>query len=157
MAVKVGINGFGRIGRNIFRAALGDPAIEIVAVNDITDPKTLAHLLKYDSILGNLTNSVTHTDNSIAVHHRKVPDSLFRHNRHRLRYGSSGVDRHDGACHYRADLGVFGVPSFENNARAVVLGGDDTHWAACRNHQRRRHAFLRHQGDCIDDELVRRD
>jgi glyceraldehyde 3-phosphate dehydrogenase len=67
MAVKVGINGFGRIGRNIFRAALGDPAIEIVAVNDITDPKTLAHLLKYDSILGNLTNSVTHTDNSIAV------------------------------------------------------------------------------------------
>ncbi len=67
MPVKVGINGFGRIGRNIYRAALGDPAIEIVAVNDITDPKTLAHLLKYDSILGNLTHSVTHTDNSIAV------------------------------------------------------------------------------------------
>jgi glyceraldehyde 3-phosphate dehydrogenase len=67
MPVKVGINGFGRIGRNIFRAALGDPAIEIVAVNDITDPKTLAHLLTYDSILGNLTNTVTHTDNSIAV------------------------------------------------------------------------------------------
>ena len=67
MPVKVGINGFGRIGRNIFRAALGDPAIEIVAVNDITDPKTLAHLLKYDSILGNLTHTVTHTDNSIAV------------------------------------------------------------------------------------------
>ena len=52
MPIKVGINGFGRIGRNIYRAALGDPAIEIVAVNDITDPKTLAHLLKYDSILG---------------------------------------------------------------------------------------------------------
>jgi glyceraldehyde 3-phosphate dehydrogenase len=67
MPVKVGINGFGRIGRNIFRAALGDPAVEIVAVNDITDPKTLAYLLKYDSILGNLTHSVTHTDNSIAV------------------------------------------------------------------------------------------
>jgi glyceraldehyde 3-phosphate dehydrogenase len=67
MAVKVGINGFGRIGRNIFRAALGDPAIEIVAVNDITDSKTLAHLLKYDSILGNLSNKVTHTDDSIAV------------------------------------------------------------------------------------------
>ena len=55
MPVKVGINGFGRIGRNIFRASLGDPEIEIVAVNDITDSKTLAHLLKYDSILGNLT------------------------------------------------------------------------------------------------------
>jgi glyceraldehyde 3-phosphate dehydrogenase (phosphorylating) len=67
MAVKVGINGFGRIGRNIYRAALGDPAIEIVAVNDITDSKTLAHLLKYDSILGNLPNKVTHTDDTIAV------------------------------------------------------------------------------------------
>jgi len=67
MPVKVGINGFGRIGRNIFRAALGDPAIEIVAVNDITDSKTLAHLLKYDSILGNLPNKVTHTDDTIAV------------------------------------------------------------------------------------------
>ena len=67
MAVKVGINGFGRIGRNIFRAALGDPAIEIVAVNDITDSKTLAHLLKYDSILGNLTHKVTHTDDTISV------------------------------------------------------------------------------------------
>ena len=67
MAIKVGINGFGRIGRNIYRAALGDPAIEIVAVNDITDAKTLAHLLKYDSILGNLTNEITHTENTIAV------------------------------------------------------------------------------------------
>src|ERR1700738_592670 len=67
MAVRVGINGFGRIGRNILRAALGDPAIEIVAVNDITDSKTLAHLLKYDSILGNLPNKVTHTEDSIAV------------------------------------------------------------------------------------------
>ena len=67
MSIKVGINGFGRIGRNIYRAALADPAIEIVAVNDITDPKTLAHLLKYDSILGNLPNTVTHTDNSISV------------------------------------------------------------------------------------------
>jgi len=67
MSVNVGINGFGRIGRNIFRAALEDPSIEIVAVNDITDSKTLAHLLKYDSILGNLPNKVTHAENSIAV------------------------------------------------------------------------------------------
>ena len=67
MAVKVGINGFGRIGRNIFRAALGDASVEIVAANDITDSKTLAHLLKYDSILGNLPNQVTHTDDSISV------------------------------------------------------------------------------------------
>ena len=67
MPIKVAINGFGRIGRNILRAALGDSAIEFVAVNDITDSKTLAHLLKYDSILGNLTHQVTHTDDSIAV------------------------------------------------------------------------------------------
>ncbi len=67
MPVKVGINGFGRIGRNITRAALGDRDIEIVAVNDITDSATLAHLLKYDSILGNLPNTVTHGPDSISV------------------------------------------------------------------------------------------
>ena len=59
MAVKVGINGFGRIGRNVLRAALGNPEIDFVAVNDLTSPATLAHLLKYDSILGNLKNEVT--------------------------------------------------------------------------------------------------
>lgn len=59
MPVKVGINGFGRIGRNIYRAAMNDPGIEFVAVNDITDPRTLAHLLKYDSVLGNLDAEVT--------------------------------------------------------------------------------------------------
>lgn len=67
MSVKVGINGFGRIVRNILRATLADPEIEVVAVNDITDSKTLAHLLKYDSILGNLPNRVTHTDDTISV------------------------------------------------------------------------------------------
>jgi len=58
MAVKVGINGFGRIGRNFFRAALQDPSLQIVAVNDITDAKTLAHLLKYDSVHGRFEASV---------------------------------------------------------------------------------------------------
>src|SRR6202163_1204880 len=67
MSVKVGINGFGRIGRNIFRSAVGDPSIEIIAVNDITDSKTLAHLLKYDSILGNLTQKVNYGDDFISV------------------------------------------------------------------------------------------
>jgi glyceraldehyde 3-phosphate dehydrogenase len=67
MPIKVGINGFGRIGRNIVRASLGNSAIEFVAVNDITDSKTLAHLLKYDSVLGNLHQKVTHTEDSIAV------------------------------------------------------------------------------------------
>ena len=67
MAVKVGINGFGRIGRNIFRTALGDQDINIVAVNDITDIKTLAHLLKYDSVLGNLHHDISASDSGIKV------------------------------------------------------------------------------------------
>jgi glyceraldehyde 3-phosphate dehydrogenase len=67
MAIKVGINGFGRIGRNIMRTALKDKDIQFVAVNDITDAKTLAHLLKYDSVLGNLPNTITHKDDTISV------------------------------------------------------------------------------------------
>ena len=67
MAVRVGINGFGRIGRNIMRAALGDTNIDFVAVNDLTDAKTLAHLLKYDSVMGNLQATVTATADGILV------------------------------------------------------------------------------------------
>jgi glyceraldehyde 3-phosphate dehydrogenase len=72
MAVKVGINGFGRIGRNVFRAALGNPEIEFVAVNDLTSPATLAHLLKYDSILGNLPNTIVAGGDSITVDGKKL-------------------------------------------------------------------------------------
>src|SRR5438105_5087413 len=67
MPVRVGINGFGRIGRNIMRAALGDTNIAVVAVNDLTSAKTLAHLLKYDSVLGNLHASVEAKQDAIAV------------------------------------------------------------------------------------------
>ncbi|MDP2320411.1 MAG: type I glyceraldehyde-3-phosphate dehydrogenase [Acidobacteriota bacterium] len=67
MAIKVGINGFGRIGRNIMRAALAHHDVDIVAVNDITDAATLAHLLKYDSVLGNLSVPVTATGDTIQV------------------------------------------------------------------------------------------
>ncbi len=67
MAIKVGINGFGRIGRNIMRAALADDRIDFVAVNDITDARTLAHLLKYDSVLGNLDRDITATGDTISV------------------------------------------------------------------------------------------
>ena len=72
MAVKVGINGFGRIGRNILRASLNDRGIEFVAVNDITDPKTLAHLLKYDSVLGVLDAKVGHGQDCIQVNDRPI-------------------------------------------------------------------------------------
>ncbi len=67
MAIKIGINGFGRIGRNVLRASLRDSNLDFVAVNDLTDPKTLAHLLKYDSILGNLPNKISAASDSINV------------------------------------------------------------------------------------------
>jgi len=67
MAVRVGINGFGRIGRNIYRTSIGDPDIDFVGVNDLTDTKTLAHLLKYDSVLGNLDSEISMTENGIKV------------------------------------------------------------------------------------------
>jgi glyceraldehyde 3-phosphate dehydrogenase len=83
MAIKVGINGFGRIGRNVLRTSLNDPNLEFVAVNDLTDPKTLAHLLKYDSILGNLPNkisagadSITIDDKTIKVFKERDPGAL---------------------------------------------------------------------------------
>ena len=72
MAVKVGINGFGRIGRNVLRTALNHPGIEFVAVNDLTDAKTLAHLLKYDSVLGNLQEEITAVDGAIHVDSKKI-------------------------------------------------------------------------------------
>jgi glyceraldehyde 3-phosphate dehydrogenase len=72
MAVKVGINGFGRIGRNILRAALHDKNLEFVAVNDITDAQTLAHLLKYDSILGILDADIKPLENAISVNGKAV-------------------------------------------------------------------------------------
>jgi len=72
MGIKIGINGFGRIGRNFLRASAGDPAIEIVATNDITDAKTLAHLLKYDSVLGGFKGTVSVDGDAIVVDGRKI-------------------------------------------------------------------------------------
>jgi len=72
MPVKVGINGFGRIGRNVYRAARGRRDLQIVAVNDITDPPTLAHLLKYDSILGNYAGDVSADGDALKVDGARV-------------------------------------------------------------------------------------
>jgi len=72
MAIKVGINGFGRIGRNVLRASLKDPNLEFVAVNDLTEPKTLAHLLKYDSVLGNLPNQLSAIGGSIQADSKSI-------------------------------------------------------------------------------------
>ena len=72
MAIKVGINGFGSIGRNVLRSALGDKDIDFVAVNDLTDTETLAHLLKYDSVLGNLKANVGHGEDNITVDGKSI-------------------------------------------------------------------------------------
>ncbi len=72
MPIKVAINGFGRIGRNIVRTAIDDKDIQFVAVNDVTDAKTLAHLLKYDSVLGNLPHTITHTEDSISIEGKAI-------------------------------------------------------------------------------------
>lgn len=72
MGIKVGINGFGRIGRNVFRACKDDSDIEFLAVNDITDPKNLAHLLKYDSVLGVLDADIQATDDAIIIDGKKL-------------------------------------------------------------------------------------
>ena len=72
MAIRVGINGFGRIGRNIFRASLNEPGLEFVAINDITDAKTLAHLLRYDSIHGQLDADVVAEDKVLVVNGKKI-------------------------------------------------------------------------------------
>ncbi len=72
MSIKVGINGFGRIGRNFFRASFSDPEIEILAVNDITDAKTLAHLLKYDSVMGIFAADIQATEDSLIVNGQKI-------------------------------------------------------------------------------------
>ncbi|PWB65228.1 MAG: type I glyceraldehyde-3-phosphate dehydrogenase [Deltaproteobacteria bacterium] len=91
MAVKVGINGFGRIGRNFFRAAYKDPALEIVAVNDITDAKTLAHLLKYDSVHGRFEEEVGVKDSALTVAGRTV-QVLAAKDPSELPWGKLGVE-----------------------------------------------------------------
>ena len=72
MSLKVAINGFGRIGRMVFRAGLNNADIEFVAVNDLTDPPTLAHLLKYDSVHGILSADISHTDHSLIVNGKEI-------------------------------------------------------------------------------------
>ena len=91
MVVKVGINGFGRIGRMVFRAGFGRDDIEFVAVNDLTDAKTLAHLLKYDSVAGIFDKDVTHTDDSVVVDGKKIRVYAIK-DPAELPWGELGVD-----------------------------------------------------------------
>ncbi len=91
MATKIGINGFGRIGRNVFRAALNNPEVEVVAINDLTDVKTLAHLLKYDTTHGKLDATVESTEGALIVNGRTVKVFAER-NPENLPWGANGVE-----------------------------------------------------------------
>lgn len=91
MAVKVGINGFGRIGRNVFRAAMDNPEVDIVAVNDLTDAKTLAHLLKYDSVHGVLNADIRAGEGKFSINGKEVK-VLAEKDPSSLPWGEMGVD-----------------------------------------------------------------
>ncbi|MBM7605963.1 glyceraldehyde 3-phosphate dehydrogenase [Metabacillus crassostreae] len=91
MAVKIGINGFGRIGRNVFRAALKNPNVDVVAVNDLTDANMLAHLLKYDTVHGKLDAEVSVDGNNLVVNGKTIEVSAER-DPAKLSWGAQGVD-----------------------------------------------------------------
>ena len=91
MSIKIGINGFGRIGRMVYRAALGHPDVEVVAINDLTDSATMAHLLKYDSVHGTLSQSITAKEDAIEVDGKLLPITSIR-DPEKLRWSDFGAD-----------------------------------------------------------------
>ncbi len=91
MTVKIGINGFGRIGRMVFRAALGNDAIEIAAINDLTDTETIAHLLTYDSVHGRLPNEVSHGEGFITVDGKQIRITALK-DPAQIAWAEAGVD-----------------------------------------------------------------
>ena len=136
MTVRVGINGFGRIGRNYFRAAKGKD-VEVVAVNDLTDNKTLAHLLKYDSTFGRLDGEVTYDDESITVGGQRVLASAQK-DPAQLPWGDLGVDvviestghftkRDDAALHLKggARKVIISAPAKDEDVTIVMGVNDD--------------------------------
>ncbi|WP_263357994.1 type I glyceraldehyde-3-phosphate dehydrogenase [Acidicapsa ligni] len=144
MAVKVGINGFGRIGRNVFRAALGNPEIEFVAVNDLTSPAILAHLLKHDSILGNLKNEISAGEDSITVD-GKTFKVFAERDPAKLDWASTGAEiivestgHFTDATKAKAHLGatvkkvIISAPA-TNEDITVVLGVNDSKYDASKH------------------------
>lgn len=133
--ITVGINGFGRIGRNLFRLLLNHPFIEVVAINDLSDPKTMAHLLKYDSIHGILNKQVSATENEIYVDDKKFPFSSYK-NIEEIKWGdidvvveSTGKFREKKQLQTHLKNGatkvILSVPPLEDNIKTVVLGVND--------------------------------
>src|SRR5450631_2965325 len=145
MAVKVGINGFGRIGRNIVRAALHNPEIEFVAVNDLTDSKTLAHLTRYDSVLGQLPEQVKIEGDSIVVGHRKIKVFAVK-DPAELDWSSLGVqivvestgrftEAKDARKHIRGSVKkvIISAPAKDEDV-TLVLGVNDAAYDAAKHH-----------------------
>ena len=145
MAIKVGINGFGRIGRNIMRAALAHHDVDIVAVNDITDAATLAHLLKYDSVLGNLTVPVSASGDTIKVGSDQFK-VLAQKDPAQLPWKDLGVDivfestgkftkRDDAAKHLAAGARkvIITAPATGPDV-TVVIGVNDHQYDAAKHH-----------------------
>jgi len=145
MAIKVGINGFGRIGRNIVRAGLDRKDMEFVAVNDITDTKTLAHLLKYDSVLGTLAETVTHDADSITLGGKKIKVFATK-DPAQLDWSSLGVqvvvestgkftDAHEAVKHLRGTVKkvIISAPA-KNEDVTLVLGVNDAAYDPARHH-----------------------
>jgi len=145
MAVKVGINGFGRIGRNVLRTALADKNLEFVAVNDLTDPKTLAHLLKYDSILGNLPHTITAGADSISIDGKTI--KVFKEkDPSALPWDSVGAqvviestgrftDANDARKHLRGSVKkvIISAPA-KNEDVTIVLGVNEDKYDAAKHH-----------------------
>ncbi|MDA3887190.1 MAG: type I glyceraldehyde-3-phosphate dehydrogenase [Candidatus Delongbacteria bacterium] len=137
MAIKVGINGFGRIGRVVFRIIQNNANIEVVGINDITDAKTLAHLLKYDSIHGKFDGTVEHTENSIIVNGKEIMISAER-NPADIPWAklgadyiveSTGIFRKKEQCELHIKAGakkvILTVPSKDKIDNTIVLGVND--------------------------------
>ena len=137
MAIKVGINGFGRIGRSVFRQSLENNDIEIVGINDLTDPKTLAHLLKYDSTHGVLSAEVTSDDNALYVNSKKI--NLFSEpNPSAIAWGDLELDviiectgrftkKEDAALHLNSGVKKVIISAPSPDAKTIVVGvNDDT-------------------------------
>src|SRR5687768_15311777 len=145
MAIKVGINGFGRIGRNIMRAALAHHDVDIVAVNDITDAATLAHLLKYDSVLGNLTVPVSASGDTIKVGSDQFKVLAQKDPAH-LPWKDLGVDivfestgkftkRDDAAKHLAAGARKVIITAPATNPDVtLVIGVNDAQYDAAKHH-----------------------
>ena len=145
MATRVGINGFGRIGRNFFRAACNDGALDIVAVNDITDAKTLAHLLKYDSVHGAFPGTVEAKDQNLVVDGKEIrvlaskdPAALpWKDLRVEVVVESTGLftDRANAAKHLAAGARtvVISAPAKDEDI-TIVLGVNETRYDPARHH-----------------------